>query len=77
MLSIYCDNINNQKSSNTKYTPNQIWTKGFIKSQSNTTIPIKEKAALIEIKASFFLACRYFIAMTISVKIIDIGFAKN
>jgi hypothetical protein len=41
MLSIYCDNINNQRSTNTKYTPNQIWTKGYI--QSNTTIPIDEK----------------------------------
>ena len=36
-LDEYTENINNQRSSNTKYTPNQIWTQGYNKvSQTNT-----------------------------------------
>ena len=36
-LDEYTENINNQRSSNTKYTPNQIWTEGFTKTSQNET----------------------------------------
>ena len=39
-LNTYCENINNQRSSNTKYTPNQIWTAGFNKTTQNE-IPLE------------------------------------
>ena len=39
-LDEYCENINNQRSSNTKYTPNQIWTAGLNKTTQNE-IPLE------------------------------------
>ena len=39
-LDEYTENINNQRSSNTKYTPNQIWTEGFTKTSQNE-IPLE------------------------------------
>ena len=45
-LNTYCDNINNQRSSNTKYTPNQIWTAGYNKTEGTTSEPITEETNL-------------------------------
>ena len=47
-LNTYCENINNQRSSNTKYTPNQIWTAGYNKTEATATNtePITEETNL-------------------------------